>query len=1348
MTDNIDKDNISQQTDTAETAALRKDKQPKAPGEVKGALKAVPVILIAIALFLTLCFITGETGKFGRVISSVLKGLFSYMAYSIPVLIALHALFFFSDVRRHKVIFRIIFSIVTLITLSMVAYIIPNLTSELVFNAALFFENGKNNIGGGFVGSAIAYGITALIGKIGLIIVILLVVALYAIYFFTDGGSAMSRFFLERLAGILNFGARLEAKAEEKKRRDEEARIAAEKEAAERASAPFLEDEFFATDNGIETLEIPEIGIKETKTGFVGVGGLRSTIGGTEETEIANESAAQSTAYTAAEEPRADKAERYRASDIVYDLNENDTASAQDTAERPTASGNANGARTQSTTGSASTATDTTTSSTAANNATAGIGSIGIDDSADAVFTKDFDPYDIALNERRASKASSRAEATRETDGGFSEYIADLTPEQVARMKRIEAFEAAREAALRRREANEKARAAAAAAEEKARAEAAAAEAEVMAASESNECTEPAAEEPAADVTTQTTVTEPDTITASAPEERRTESVSHIEPESSVYKKPRANSYRYVASTVEDEPRLAYSGNEPTKAAGVYTAASTAPTYTTIAENVPLNADSDSLSVSAHVATESTSGHSTIPAVSDASFTFGAEKEACAFESEAELSSETAFTFETEAVHEDTTETGFTFESVPSEKIENNVTSLTFGTESTEANSEDNDGFVFDAEDSVTPASTIEVTRTRLEPDLDYDEDEDMTEGFEDGSEEPTARQIIPEDERNPDIESYRGYFTVLDDKNNITDTSRDAAEQADNEEGVTDDTEEAAVAADSDDNDTDAAFDSHDAEDDYDDAEGDDEPPFEDAVSVAAPIAAEQPKKKKVQDYSKYIFPPLDLLNPGKEEDLSRINDEIQFGADQLINTLESFNIRATVRGIERGPRITRYSIVPAKGVRVNQIEKLSDDIALAMAAESIRIEAPIPGKSAVGVEVPNKVPSLVSLRDLLEADEFVNNESKTAVCIGKSVEGTLIFDDIASMPHLLIAGATGMGKSVCINALITSMLFKAKPDEVKFIMIDPKQVEFAPYNGIPHLLVPVVTDPKQAAGALLWAVDEMNKRYDIIKELSVKTIDSYNAKVREHPELGAPMPKIIIFIDELNDLMLQVRDPVENLIMSIAQKARAAGIHLVIGTQRPSVNVITGVIKANIPSRIACKVSSGIDSRTILEQTGAEKLIGKGDMLVAPGGKPNPKRVQGAYVSETETERIVDFIKAQVDGDIYDEQALEDMKRAAQKCDKAKDDEDDGDTEESSTGFLHDRKFLNAVELAIRNKSVATSFLQRKLSIGYGRAAQYIDTMEGLGIVGEKNGSKPREVLISMDEWNEKLARLTEGY
>jgi S-DNA-T family DNA segregation ATPase FtsK/SpoIIIE len=344
-----------------------------------------------------------------------------------------------------------------------------------------------------------------------------------------------------------------------------------------------------------------------------------------------------------------------------------------------------------------------------------------------------------------------------------------------------------------------------------------------------------------------------------------------------------------------------------------------------------------------------------------------------------------------------------------------------------------------------------------------------------------------------------------------------------------------------------------------------------------------------------------------------------------------------------------------------------------------------------------------------------------------------------------VLVAGATGMGKSVCINAILISMLYKARPDEVKLILVDPKKVEFNVYNGIPHLLIPVVTDPKQAAGALMWAVEQMEKRYDMIEKLCVRNIEAYNAKVKENPSLGEPMSKIVIVIDELNDLMIQVRDPVENLIMSIAQKARAAGIHLIIGTQRPSVNVITGVIKANIPSRISCKVSASVDSRTILERAGAEKLLNNGDMLFHPVGLSDPIRVQGAFVTDGEVEAVMEFLKKQTKGSSYDEQAIEEINRAAKKCSKKKDsDLDDEDDEEGyGEGYLNDQKFLDAVDVAIKNQKIATSLIQRKLSIGYGKAAKYIDVMESLGIVGEANGPKPREVRITMDEWHEMLAR-----
>ena len=420
-----------------------------------------------------------------------------------------------------------------------------------------------------------------------------------------------------------------------------------------------------------------------------------------------------------------------------------------------------------------------------------------------------------------------------------------------------------------------------------------------------------------------------------------------------------------------------------------------------------------------------------------------------------------------------------------------------------------------------------------------------------------------------------------------------------------------------------------------------------------------------------------------------------------------------------------------------------LQDNIALELAANEIRMEAPIPGKSAIGIEIPNKKATTVRLRDLLETPDFLSFKSKTSVCIGRDVAGQPVFGDLATMPHLLIAGATGMGKSVCINALMISILYKARPDEVKFIMIDPKQVEFTMYNGIPHLLVPVVSDAKQAAGVLMWAVEEMEKRYAQLNTLYVRNVDAYNEKIANDPSLGEPLSKIVIVIDEFADLMLQVRDPVENLVMRIAQKARAAGIHLIIGTQRPTANVITGTIKANIPSRISCKVASNVDSRTVLDASGAEKLLNRGDMLYAFAGAIKPLRVQGAFVSDGEVEAIMKHLQSTTSGDHYDSTVMEEIERAAQKCSKKSDSGRDADDDSSGEGYLNDQQFLDAVELAVNTGRIATSLIQRKLSIGYGKAAKFIDIMEDMGIVGEQNGQRPREVKITPDEWREKLAR-----
>ena len=408
--------------------------------------------------------------------------------------------------------------------------------------------------------------------------------------------------------------------------------------------------------------------------------------------------------------------------------------------------------------------------------------------------------------------------------------------------------------------------------------------------------------------------------------------------------------------------------------------------------------------------------------------------------------------------------------------------------------------------------------------------------------------------------------------------------------------------------------------------------------------------------------------------------------------------------------------------------------------------MEAPIPGKSAIGIEIPNEHESIVRLSELVDTAEFRNKKQKTTICLGKDVAGTPVFSDIESLPHLLVAGATGMGKSVCINACIFSMLYKAKPDELKFIMIDPKKVEFHRYNGIPHLLIPVVTDNKQAAGALMWAVEEMNRRYDLIGGVQVSNIAGYNEVVRNNPELGEVLPRIVIIIDEFADLMMSVKDPVEDLVQNLTQKARAAGIHLIVGTQRPDTTVITGTIKANIPGRLSCRVASNVDSKTIIDTVGAEKLLPRGDMLYKSGSL-KLTRVQGAFVSDEEMSRVLSFIKSQSQGADYNEDVMDEIIRAAQRCGKKSNsaEMDDGGKGNSKYDYpLHDPEFHRAVEVALSQGQISTALLQRRMAIGFGKAARFIDYMEDMGVVSEKNGAKPRNVLITQAEWTEKLSRL----
>lgn len=480
---------------------------------------------------------------------------------------------------------------------------------------------------------------------------------------------------------------------------------------------------------------------------------------------------------------------------------------------------------------------------------------------------------------------------------------------------------------------------------------------------------------------------------------------------------------------------------------------------------------------------------------------------------------------------------------------------------------------------------------------------------------------------------------------------------------------------------------------------------------------------KKEPKEPVDYHFPSIDLLQKNPYSPTTDSKNKMLDNAKKLEKTLYSFGVEAKVVQISRGPTVTRYELQPRQGVKVSKIVSLADDIALNLAASGIRIEAPIPGKAAVGIEVPNQKAQAVYLREVIEDEEFQKFPSKLAFALGKDIAGNPVVADIAKMPHLLIAGATGSGKSVCINTLITSILYKARPDEVKLILIDPKVVELSVYNGIPHLMIPVVTDPKKAAGALNWAVQEMTNRYKLFAEYNVRDIKGYNHLISAKEESNLEiLPQMVIIIDELADLMMTAPNEVEDAICRLAQMARAAGIHLVIATQRPSVDVITGLIKANIPSRLAFAVSSGTDSRTILDMTGAEKLLGKGDMLFYPVGANKPVRIQGAFISDSEVEALVNSIK-QVKEAEYDQDIIENI----------------NDINNFTPDEDLDEYLEKAIEIVVEKEKASISMLQRYLRIGFNRAARLMEEMEERGVVGPEEGSKPRKVLISQEEFRQ---------
>ena len=499
--------------------------------------------------------------------------------------------------------------------------------------------------------------------------------------------------------------------------------------------------------------------------------------------------------------------------------------------------------------------------------------------------------------------------------------------------------------------------------------------------------------------------------------------------------------------------------------------------------------------------------------------------------------------------------------------------------------------------------------------------------------------------------------------------------------------------------------------------------------------IQLEKNTDSTASSHDTYVFPPIELLTAGNGRKNGNQALENHDTAIRLAQTLQNFGVKVTITDISCGPSVTRYELQPEQGVKVSKIVSLSDDIKLNLAASDIRIEAPIPGKAAIGIEVPNKEPGSVHFRELIESDTFKNAPSAIAFAAGKDIAGKTIVADIAKMPHLLIAGATGSGKSVCINTIIMSILYKAHPDDVKLIMVDPKVVELSVYNGIPHLLTPVVTDPKKASGALNWAVSEMTMRYKKFAQMNVRDLKGYNAKVAkmQMPDGGQPpakMPQIVIIIDELADLMMVAPGEVEDAICRLAQLARAAGIHLVIATQRPSVNVITGIIKANIPSRIAFSVSSGVDSRTIIDMNGAEKLLGKGDMLFFPSGYPKPVRVQGAFVSDEEVGRVVDFLKANMTEEVvYDEKVTNSITSMESNV-AGKENEQDRDS-----------LFADAGRFVIEKEKGSIGMLQRYFKVGFNRAGRIMDQLADAGVVGPEVGTKPRKILMTNEEFEEFL-------
>ena len=1299
--------------------------------ELQGFHRAAPILLIALAAFITVCYLTAnnENGFLGNAISTVFMGLFSVGAWAIPVMLVIHAIFYADDLERGRIPSRIIFSAVTTVIISMIEYAIAASSGELVGTPVDFF---KSQEAGGFIGSALAFLMVKAFAWWGVIIIAIAVFAIYIAYFYAGSNNKISHVFFTILEYIARFLAIIERLVIDLVGRCKDSINEKKQKQIEDKHAELVDDDFFEVDNGMASMEIKELGIKETKNRE------EIELNPTLHSKVHLKSAIKEEPVQKKEAPKAEptpiknEAPQRRAFNLDYNF---------DHLKAEPAPINEESAKEEVIEEKKQTARNV----------------FGLDECAENVFTKDFDPFDFNTAEKIATRMSSKAPISIKEKivpmYGEAIDINNLTEEDVKRIREKEALakkfaeeKARREQRLREFE-ERKAALIKSNAAQSAPAPAPApqpaekkmgysptftdysshsAKEDIFAVKENKiierraaeiATREPITEEvaipsPASNVNPFENVQREATITPTATEERAT-----LE-ESNAYSKTVAfNVYSEVAHNPAEDNSVQITTQKPDIAA--YEDEDEVEFQNPDAQEIEepdYSDDNDDIDVDEDIEIEEdeiTDFNTYNPCYDDDVDEVSKDNSLYA---ERNMIEPDPVTF----ARSDASTDNVTYAYERRDSSESTDISATFSL--VESNDEDDETEIKD-EFSWTPDHEAPIHLID-----DEEEIEDAIDGFESADDDidDTNEEEIPPEEQNPDVIRQRGEFTFLRQEDEAEAKVEPAPVKAEEKSNETFNTASTF-------NNTPAPVSA---------------PAFTESKPLP-PIPAEPPKKEKkpAVDLSNYELPGLDLLNDPEIVDYD-FTAETQENANKLIEALADFSISASIKGVDRGPRITRYEVVPARGVKVSTILSRQDDIALTLAAQSIRMEAPIPGKSAIGVEIPNETSTTVYLKELIDTAEFRSSKRITTICLGKDVAGAPVFSDVESLPHLLVAGATGMGKSVCMNACLLSMLYKSKPDELRFIMIDPKKVEFSRYNGIPHLLIPIVTENKQAAGALMWAVEEMNRRYELIGKMEVTNIDGYNKMVKDRPELGEILPRIIIVIDEFSDLMQSVKDPVEGLVLSLAQKARAAGIHLIIGTQRPDTHVITGTIKSNIPGRISCRVATNIDSQTILGVGGAEKLLNKGDMLYK-SGSINVIRVQGPFVSDEEMINVLGFIKSQSNGENYNEEVMDEILRAAQRCGKKgggdSGDLGDGKSDSRNDSPLEDPEFLSAVDVALSQGQISTALLQRRLSIGFSKAARFIDYMEDMGIVSEKNGAKPRNVLINREEWTEKFYRVS---